>query len=84
MTICYANKKIILFLSLQAALEIGLRVEEVKRALKKRIEETGGPHDNADQLIADVLRNQAMDEDSRYVKIKNIHFPNVLEITIRI
>ncbi|XP_046835439.1 baculoviral IAP repeat-containing protein 7-like isoform X2 [Vespa crabro] len=48
-----------------AALEIGLHVEGVKKALKKRIEETGAPHDSADQLIADVLRNQAMDEDSR-------------------
>ncbi|KAK2587173.1 hypothetical protein KPH14_002922, partial [Odynerus spinipes] len=47
-----------------AALEIGLHVGGVKRALRKRMEETGKSYEDADQLIADVLRNQAMDDDA--------------------
>ena len=47
------------------ALEIGLHVGRVKRALKRRMEEVGTPYTNPDQLIEDVLRDQIMEDDTR-------------------
>ncbi|XP_003492056.1 putative inhibitor of apoptosis isoform X3 [Bombus impatiens] len=47
------------------ALEIGLHVGRVKRALKKRMEEIGTPYTNSDQLIEDVLCDQIMEELTR-------------------
>lgn len=46
------------------ALEIGLHVGRVKRAIKKRLEETGTPYSDSNQLIEDVLREQVMEDDS--------------------
>lgn len=48
-----------------AALEIGLPVGRVKRALKRRMQEIGAPYKNAEQLIEDVLHDQIMEEDAR-------------------
>ncbi|XP_060822999.1 baculoviral IAP repeat-containing protein 7 isoform X2 [Bombus pascuorum] len=47
------------------ALEVGLHVGRVKRALKKRMEEIGTPYTNSDQLIEDVLCDQIMEESTR-------------------
>ncbi|XP_043511481.1 putative inhibitor of apoptosis isoform X1 [Frieseomelitta varia] len=44
------------------ALEIGLHVGRVKRALKKRMEEKGTPYTNSDELIEDVLCDQVTEE----------------------
>ncbi|XP_012151449.1 death-associated inhibitor of apoptosis 2 isoform X2 [Megachile rotundata] len=48
-----------------AALEVGLHVGRVKRAIKRRMEEVGTPYTNSDQLIEDVLRGQVMEDDTR-------------------
>lgn len=48
-----------------AALEIGLHVGRVKIALRQRMEQTGMPYTNADQLIEDVLHVQFREDDSR-------------------
>lgn len=53
--------------NIQAALEIGLPVGRVKRALKRRMQEIGAPYKNAEQLIEDVLHDQIMEEDARYL-----------------
>ncbi|KAJ8678631.1 hypothetical protein QAD02_014418 [Eretmocerus hayati] len=47
-----------------AALEIGLHVGRVKMALKRRMEQTGTPYANADQLIEDATRIQLGEEDN--------------------
>ncbi|CAL7946636.1 unnamed protein product [Xylocopa violacea] len=47
------------------ALEIGLHVGRVKRALKKRMEDMGIPYTTPDQLIKDVLHNQVTEEFTR-------------------
>lgn len=47
------------------ALEIGLHVGRVKRALKRRMEEIGTPYTNPDQLIEDVLSSQVTEELTR-------------------
>jgi len=49
----------------KAALEIGLHVGRVKRALKKRMERIGKPYTDVVQLIQDVLHDQVMEEDNR-------------------
>ncbi|XP_012276923.1 baculoviral IAP repeat-containing protein 7-A isoform X2 [Orussus abietinus] len=49
----------------RAALEIGLHVGRIKMAFKRRMEETGIPYTNADQLIGDVLHVQFREDDSR-------------------
>ncbi|XP_011876980.1 PREDICTED: E3 ubiquitin-protein ligase XIAP-like [Vollenhovia emeryi] len=49
----------------KAALEIGLHVGRVKRALKKRMESVGKPYTDVVQLIQDVLYDQVMEEDNR-------------------
>lgn len=49
----------------KAALEIGLHVGRVKRALKKRMERVGKPYTDVVQLIQDVLHGQVMEEDNR-------------------
>lgn len=54
------------FHNLQAALEVGLHVGRVKMALKRRMEQTGVPYADADQLIEDVLHQQFREDDSRY------------------
>lgn len=41
-----------------------MHVGRVKRALKKRLEETGIPYSDSNQLIEDVLRDQVMEDDS--------------------
>lgn len=69
----------------QEALEIGLHVGRVKRALKKRMEEIGTPYTNSDQLIEDVLCNQIMEESTRLVTNKIICYiskPSLLELII--
>ncbi|XP_066586499.1 death-associated inhibitor of apoptosis 2 isoform X2 [Prorops nasuta] len=47
-----------------SALEIGLQIGRVKRALKRRLELVGIPYTNANQLIEDVLHEQRMEEDA--------------------
>lgn len=47
----------------KAALEIGLHVGRVKRALKKRMERVGKPYTDVVHLIQDVLHDQVMEED---------------------
>ncbi|XP_058810806.1 baculoviral IAP repeat-containing protein 7-like isoform X2 [Phymastichus coffea] len=47
-----------------AALEIGLHVGRVKMALKRRMEQTGLPYTNADQLIEDATLIQLREEDN--------------------
>lgn len=47
------------------ALEIGLHIDRVKKALKKRIEEVGIPYTHPDQLIEDVLCGQIMEESTK-------------------
>ncbi|OXU22592.1 hypothetical protein TSAR_012529 [Trichomalopsis sarcophagae] len=47
-----------------AALEIGLHVGRVKMALKRRMEQTGVPYANADQLIEDATQIQLREEDN--------------------
>ncbi|XP_015599777.1 baculoviral IAP repeat-containing protein 7-A [Cephus cinctus] len=47
-----------------AALEVGLHVGRVKRALKKRMETYGVPYTNPDQLIEDVLHIQCREDDN--------------------
>ncbi|KAL0120680.1 hypothetical protein PUN28_008391 [Cardiocondyla obscurior] len=49
----------------KAALEIGLHVGRVKRALKKRMERFGKPYVDVVQLVQDVLHDQVMEEDNR-------------------
>ncbi|XP_012523341.1 putative inhibitor of apoptosis [Monomorium pharaonis] len=48
----------------KAALEIGLHVGRVKRALKKRMERVGKPYMDVVQLIQDVLHDQVTEEDN--------------------
>ncbi|XP_046435566.1 baculoviral IAP repeat-containing protein 7-like isoform X2 [Neodiprion fabricii] len=48
-----------------AALEIGLHVGRVKAALRQRIEQTGIPFTNADQLIEDALHVQFREDGGR-------------------
>ncbi|KYN06939.1 Apoptosis 2 inhibitor [Cyphomyrmex costatus] len=47
-----------------AALEIGLQVDRVKRALKNRMERVGIPYSDVAQLIQDVLHQQVMEESN--------------------
>lgn len=56
------------------ALEIGLDAEQIKRVLKKRIEEVGPPYTDIDQLVEDVLSNQVTEELSRYGSNRTIYF----------
>lgn len=49
----------------KAALEIGLHVDRVTRALKRRMEEVGEPYINATHLIEAVLHDQLMEEPTR-------------------
>lgn len=49
----------------KAALEIGLHVDRVTRALKRRMEEVGEPYTNVTQLIEAVLHDQLMEDHTR-------------------
>ncbi|KAM0732845.1 Baculoviral IAP repeat-containing protein 2 [Formica fusca] len=49
----------------KAALEIGLHVDRVTRALKRRMEEVGEPYINVTQLIEAVLHDQLMEDHTR-------------------
>ncbi|KAG5308351.1 DIAP2 inhibitor, partial [Acromyrmex insinuator] len=51
-------------LGASAALEIGLQVDRVKRALKNRMERVGIPYTDVAQLIQDVLHHQVMEENN--------------------
>lgn len=55
----------------QAALEIGLNVGRVKMALKQRMEATGVPYANADELIEDVRHVQLAEEMEMYDRFRN-------------
>ncbi|KAG7201967.1 hypothetical protein KM043_004667 [Ampulex compressa] len=46
-----------------AALEIGLHLARVTRALRRRMEIVGKPYTSADELIEDVLNDQFMEDD---------------------
>ncbi|KAG5336192.1 DIAP2 inhibitor, partial [Acromyrmex heyeri] len=51
-------------LGASAALEIGLQVDRVKRALKNRMERVGILYTDVAQLIQDVLHHQVMEENN--------------------
>ncbi|XP_076245579.1 death-associated inhibitor of apoptosis 2 [Calliopsis andreniformis] len=55
------------------ALEIGLQVGRVKRAIKKRLERTGVPYTDSNQLIEDVLHEQMMEDDTRNEVITTVN-----------
>lgn len=50
----------------KAALEIGLHVDRVTRALKRRMEDVGEPYVNVTQLIEAVLHDQLMEDHTRF------------------
>ncbi|XP_050447705.1 E3 ubiquitin-protein ligase XIAP-like isoform X2 [Cataglyphis hispanica] len=50
----------------KAALEIGLHVDRVTKALKRRMEEVGEPYVNVTQLIEAVLHDQLMEDHTRF------------------
>jgi len=47
---------------------MGLHVDRVTKALKKRMEEVGKPYVNVTQLVEAVLHNQLMEDHTRYMK----------------
>ncbi|RLU20359.1 hypothetical protein DMN91_006967 [Ooceraea biroi] len=47
------------------ALEVGLSIGRVTRALIRRMQDVGTPYKNAEHLIEDVLHDQLMEEDIR-------------------
>lgn len=50
----------------KAALEMGLHVDRVTKALKRRMEEVGKPYVNVTQLVEAVLHNQLMEDHTRF------------------
>ncbi|XP_011630439.1 baculoviral IAP repeat-containing protein 7-A isoform X1 [Pogonomyrmex barbatus] len=59
-----AVEKLLETVPAKTALEIGLHVGRVKRALKKRMERFGKPYTDVVQLIQDVLHDQVLEEDN--------------------
>ncbi|XP_039307614.1 baculoviral IAP repeat-containing protein 7-A isoform X2 [Solenopsis invicta] len=49
----------------KAALEIGVHIGRVKKALKKRMESVGKPYTDVIQLIQDILYDQIIEKDNR-------------------